>query len=142
MSTLPPILLVEDNEADLATMQDLLERAKIRNPIEVFGSGEEAIGYLKRWCERLPSECGGSALMLLDVRLPRASGFEVLSWIRAHPQLHRLVIVMTSHVEDAHSSLRAVELGAHAYLLKFPTPSTLAALARLAEASNPAQSAK
>lgn len=132
MSSLPPVLLVDDQEEDLAILQDLAAKAKLPNPIEVFRSGEAVIEFLEAWCARSPRECGRSALMLLDVRMPGISGFDVLAWVQRHGLLTGLVVVMISHFEEAGDAERAVTMGAHSYLLKYPTPLTLAALVKLA----------
>lgn len=132
MTTAPPILIVDDKDEDIAIFEDLFAKARVPNPVELFRSGEAVIKYLTDWCERAPRECGRSALMLLDVRMPRMSGFDVLAWVRRHPLLTGLVVVMISAFEDAGDAERAVQMGAHSYLLKFPLPMTLAALAKLA----------
>jgi CheY-like chemotaxis protein len=133
MPALPPILIVDDDENDLAALVDLVVRANLPNPIEVFNSGDDVIQFLQEWCHAEPRECGRAALLLLDVRMPRVSGFDVLAWIRRHPLLHSLVVVMISHFDEADEAERAVRLGAQSYLHKYPLPITIAALAKLAE---------
>ncbi len=135
MSEHPPLLIVDDHEDDLLTLEELVRRANIPNPVQLFRSGDDVMQFLEQWCHR-SHDCGRSALMLLDVRMPRVSGFDVLAWIRRHPLLHGLVVVMMSQIQEAGDAERAVQLGAHSYLLKYPTPLTLAALAKLAEHQN------
>lgn len=133
MSSESPILIVDDNEDDLEAMKDLVRKAKLTNPVELFRSGDDVIEFLKAWCQEVPAECGRSALMLLDVRMPKVSGFDVLTWVRRHPLLHGLVIVMMSHFEESGDAERAVQMGAQTYLHKYPHPQTLEALVKLAK---------
>ena len=77
------ILLVEDNEDDVSLIERAFARAGIDNPLQVVRDGEQAVSYLKaegEYADRvkypLPS------LVLLDLKMPRRNGFEVLSWIR------------------------------------------------------------
>lgn len=123
-SSLPPVLLVDDNVDDLFVLRQRLLRAGVENPVESFEEGEEAMTYLKRVMsdKTKPVPC----LMLLDLRMPRCGGFEVLKWIKAQPALTgmRVIIVSTSSLpEDA---ARAQRLGAAQFLAKFPAPEQLA----------------
>lgn len=131
-----PILIVDDSEDDLLTLEELVRRANIPNPVQLFRTGDDVLRFLEDWCQRT-SDCSRSALMLLDVRMPQVSGFDVLVWIRRHPLLHRLVVVMISHIQEAGDAEKAVQMGAQSYLLKYPTPLILAALVKLAEHQHP-----
>ena len=114
-----PILVVEDDENDALLIRRTLGRAGIPNATKVVGSGEEAINYLvgagpyaNRGRHPFP------ALVLLDLKLPRMGGLEVLKWIRMHPQIHELrVVVLTSsnHIGDVNEAYR---LGANTFLVK------------------------
>jgi CheY-like chemotaxis protein len=87
---------------------------KLLNPIEVARDGEEALAYLPRWeaGEPLP------AVILLDLKLPKVSGLEVLRHIKSHPQFRAIpVVVLTSSAED-HDIQAAYELGANSYIVK------------------------
>jgi CheY-like chemotaxis protein len=113
------ILMVEDRPADVLLIRRAFGKANIRNPLQVIGNGEDAIAYLAgtgAFTDRdaSPLPC----LILLDLKLPRKSGLEVLSWLRAQPELKRLpVIVLTSSKETSDVN-RAYELGANSYLVK------------------------
>ena len=135
MSNEPPILIVDDNADDLEAMQELVRKAKLSNPMELFRNGDDVIEFLKAWCHEAPTNCSRAALLLLDVRMPKVSGFDVLAWVRRHPLLHGLVVVMISHFEESGDAERAVQMGAHTYLHKYPHPQTLAALVKLASSS-------
>lgn len=123
------VLLVEDNPDDVLLTQLAFERGRLANPLQVVRDGEEALDYLSgngKFADRhiypLP------ILVLLDLQMPKVHGFEVLQWIRAHPEFNRLpVAVMTSSDHDPIVE-RAFKLGADSYLLKPPNAHTLLAL--------------
>lgn len=113
------ILLVEDNPKDVLLIQRACRKANLDNPLQVVEDGEAAIGYLsgkQPYSDRdrypLP------VLILLDLKLPRKSGTEVLAWLRQQPELKRLpVVVLTSSKEYADIN-RVYDLGANAYIAK------------------------
>lgn len=118
MTEHPNILLVEDNEDDVILIQRSLRKAGITAPIHVVRDGEKAIDYLEEASQpSRQSECL-PAVVLLDLKLPRRSGLEVLAWIRAHSRLAMLpVVVFTTSAQD--SDVReAYALGANSYLKK------------------------
>jgi len=113
------ILLVEDNEEDIVLFKAALRKARVANPLNVVKDGEEAIKYLSgvdpysdRKIHPIP------ILLLLDLRLPKISGFEVLEWIREQPALNDLTVVIMSGSADAPNVKIAHELRANSYLLK------------------------
>lgn len=113
------ILLVEDDPNDVLLTQRAFRRANIVNPLQVVQDGEVAVLYLEGQGpyadrERYPLP----TLMLLDLKLPRLSGLEVLEWLQQQPELKRLpVVVLTSSRENADVN-RAYDLGANSYLVK------------------------
>ncbi len=116
---LPTLLLAEDDPNDVMLFRRAMEKSKMANPLQIAKDGEVAIAYLSGegiYADRnlypLP------AIMLLDLKLPRKSGLEVLEWLREQPGINRLpVVVMTSSKESADVS-RAYDLGANSYLVK------------------------
>lgn len=117
------ILLVEDNEDDVILVQRALRKAGVANPMHVVRDGDEAIEYLAavgRFDDErrhpLPS------LVLLDLKLPRRSGLEVLGWIRAHATLRTLPVVVFTTSTQASDLEQAYALGANSYLRKPVTP--------------------
>ena len=112
------ILLVEDDPNDVILIKRAFEKAKIANPITVVRDGEEAIEYLDR-CGPDEAKAPIPILILLDLRLPRKSGFEVLEHMRGmeNAVCRVPVVVLTSskHTSDIN---RAYELGANSYLVK------------------------
>jgi len=109
-----PILLVEDNPMDVDLTLRAFARRHIVNPLEVARDGEEAIGWIARWEQGHPLP----VVVLLDLKLPRLSGLEVLRRFKAHPRFARLpVVVLTTSREDADVAA-AYELGVNSYIVK------------------------
>ena len=119
MNELSVILLVEDNSDDAELIQYAFEKAGIQNPLIIVTDGDAAVAYIGRtgaYTDRtghpLPE------LILLDLKLPRRSGFEVLSFIREHtPTKHTPVVVLKSSGQDE-DIRRSYELGANSFLVK------------------------
>lgn len=113
------ILLVEDNPDDVLLIQRAFKKANLVNPVVVVGDGEKAIEYLSgsgAYAER--SRFPLPVLILLDLKLPRKSGHEVLGWVKQHAALKRIpVVVLTSSTETVDVN-RAYDLGANSYLVK------------------------
>ena len=132
MGELRAILIVEDSPDDLLLIRRALDRGQIANPVHVVPDGEEAISYLageNRYADR--ARFPVPALVLLDLRLPRKSGFEVLRWIRGHAEISRLPVVVLSSSQAENEIGRAYDLGANSYLVK---PVSADALVRLVQA--------
>lgn len=111
---LRPILLVEDDPFDVDLTRRAFARRKLLNPLLVARDGEEALAYLQRW------EAGEQPplLVLLDLKLPRVGGLEVLRQIKAHPRFASLpVVVLTSSAQDTDIAA-AYSLGANSYIVK------------------------
>ena len=115
------ILLVEDNPKDVFLIQRALRKAEIVTPMQVVNDGDAAVEYLSG---AIPYSDRATypfpVLVLLDLKLPRRSGAEVLAWIRQQPTLKRIpVVVLTSSREYADIN-RIYDLGANAYIVKPP----------------------
>lgn len=113
------ILLVEDDPDDVFFLREAFKKADMAGALRVARDGEEAVAYLLgqgAFADRrlYPPP----ALVLLDLKLPRKSGLEVLEWRRGQPGTALIpVVVLTSSVSEA-DVRRAYELGANAYLVK------------------------
>ena len=117
-----PILLVEDNPMDVDLTLQAFSEHGVANPIMVCRDGEEALRYMETHA------AGGDAqlpiLVLLDLRLPKVDGIEVLRWARKHPIWQQIpVIVLTTSRENTDIET-AYRLGVNSYIIKpvdFPT---------------------
>jgi two-component system response regulator len=118
------ILHVEDNPDDVMLVGIAFTKAGASAKLEVATDGEKAITALERSADSLP------ACVLLDIKLPSISGFEVLSWIRSQPRFKRLPVVMLTSSLLPSDINRAYDLGANSYLVKPPELDSLVALAR------------
>jgi CheY-like chemotaxis protein len=119
LNELSIILLVEDNHDDAALIQYAFEKADIRNPLVIVTDGDAAVDYIGRtgaYADR--SGLPLPELILLDLKLPRRSGLEVLSFVRRHePTRHTPVVVLTSSDQEA-DIRRSYERGANSFLVK------------------------
>lgn len=109
-----PILLVEDNPLDVDLTLRAFQRRKITNPIEVARDGEEALAWLPRW------EAGEvqPVVILLDLKMPKVDGLEVLRQLKGHAVFRAIpVVVLTSSAEDR-DVREAYKLGANSYIVK------------------------
>ncbi len=113
------ILLAEDREEDVILIQKAFARGNIRNPLQVVRNGEEAINYLAgvgRFSDRVHYPF--PVLVLLDLKMPRVDGFEVLRWIKSQPYLSALRVVVLTSSEDIRDVNLAYQLGATSFLVK------------------------
>lgn len=127
------ILLVEDDPADSRLIQRALGKVGIAEPVMRLTNGEDAIAYLRgdypygnRQSYPLPD------LILLDIKLPKRNGFEVLEWIRNQKTvLRRSIVVMMTSSRHAVDVSRAYELGVNSYLVKPETTEELVSMTHL-----------
>lgn len=108
------ILLVEDNPVDLDLTLRAFRHRNLANPIQVARDGQEALDWIPRWAagESMP------LVVLLDLKLPRVDGLEVLRQLREHPVSRDLpVVVLTSSSEDRDVKA-AYRLRANSYIVK------------------------
>jgi CheY-like chemotaxis protein len=113
------ILIVEDLENDIVLMRKAFERASLSNPVQVVRDGEEAISYLNgdgKYANR--AEYPLPALVLLDLKLPRMDGFEVLSWIRQQEGIRGLPVIVLTSSNQMRDVNRAYNLGANSFFVK------------------------
>jgi CheY-like chemotaxis protein len=112
------ILLVEDEEGDVFFMRKALQEVGVLNPLQVASDGRQAIDYLEgagKFANReeFPLPC----LVLLDLKLPRVMGLDVLKWIREQTEVATIVVILTSSKEETDIAT-AYRLGANGYLVK------------------------
>lgn len=113
------VLLVEDDPDDVLLTQRAFRKLGTQVPVRVLRDGEQAVAYLAgqgEYADRgnhpLPD------LLLLDLKLPRLSGFEVLEWLRAQPGLRRLPVIILTGSQEIKDVNLALDLGANSYLTK------------------------
>jgi CheY-like chemotaxis protein len=112
-------LLVEDDANDASLLQRAFHKANILNPLHRVRTAEEAIAYLSgKEPYKNRAEFPLPSLVLLDLKMPEVSGFEVLKWIRQHPTLRDLRVVVLSGSEDMRDVDAAYKLGANSFLIK------------------------
>lgn len=117
MTTLPknrPILLVEDNPVDVDLTLRAFKRHNLANPIEVARDGEEALAWIPRWRD---GEARPVAI-LLDLKLPRVDGLEVLRQFRDDPVSQDLPVVVLTSSDDDRDISTAYRLHANSYIVK------------------------
>jgi CheY-like chemotaxis protein len=104
------ILLVEDSPDDVALTLRALKKCNVANRVYVTRDGAEALDWLK--ANRRPK------VVLLDLKLPKITGLEVLAQVRADPSLHTLPVVMLTSSREEPDIARAYALGANSYIVK------------------------
>lgn len=123
------ILLVEDDPNDVLLITRAFERANIVNPIAVVRNGEDAVDYLDgkgQFVDR--DDHPFPVVVILDLKLPRKSGLEVLEWMKSKRELKRLPVVVLTSSGQARDINQAYDLGVNSYLVK---PVTFDALIEL-----------
>lgn len=115
---LKPILLVEDNPKDLELTLIALERSQLANEVIVVRDGAEALDYLNSEGNFKDRPEGNPAVALLDLKLPKVDGLEVLRYIRSTPNMKSMPVVMLTSSREEQDLLRSYELGVNAYVVK------------------------
>jgi CheY-like chemotaxis protein len=125
------ILVAEDQANDAFILERAFKKTGARTKLHFVRDGQEAIDYLEgqeQFADRdaypLPT------LLLLDLKMPRLNGFQVLEWVRCQQSLRRLLVVIFSSSEEIKDINRAYDLGANSYMVK---PSDFDDLLKLAE---------
>ena len=114
----PDILLAEDNPNDVELTLEALAQHNLANHVTVADDGVEAMEYLRRagsYADRAP---GLPAVLLLDIKMPRMDGLEVLREIRRDPALKRLPVVILTSSREEQDIVTSYDLGVNAYVVK------------------------
>ena len=118
MSDLKRILLVEDDPKDVELTMTGLAEYNLANEVVVARDGEEALDYLYRRGNHKTRTNGNPAVMLLDLKLPKINGFEVLQQIRADENLKMIPVVMLTSSHEERDLVTSYKLGVNAYVVK------------------------
>ena len=114
------IIIVDDQPDEVLLLKRAFQKANIKNPTQIFRDGQEVIDYLAKLGRhsRRPLADAPPALMLLDLKMPRKTGFEVLQWLRHQSQLQCMIVVVMANSLQPSDIRRAYELGCNSYLPK------------------------
>ena len=112
MQNLKPILLIEDDDVDVMTVNRALRDLKVTNQLVSIGDGEEAIEYLKD--ESTAKPC----IVLLDLNMPKMDGAEFLKIVKADKALKKIPVVILTTSNSDQDVIESFELGAAGYMVK------------------------
>lgn len=118
VAKLKPILLVEDDVRDLELTLVALEKSQLVNEVLVVRDGAEALDYLNREGAHADRREGNPAVVLLDLKLPKINGLEVLRSVRATALLRSIPVVMLTSSQAESDVVKSYELGVNAYVVK------------------------
>lgn len=118
MAELKPILLVEDNPKDIELTLAALEQCQLANAVVVVRDGAEALDYLRSEGKFSERQAGDPAVVLLDLKLPKVDGLEVLEQIKNDPKLRQTPVVMLTSSREERDLVRSYQLGVNAFVVK------------------------
>jgi CheY-like chemotaxis protein len=111
---LRPILLIEDNPMDVDLTLRAFQRRRITNPVEVLRDGQEALD----WISRQGPDSVPPLVILLDLKLPKVGGLEVLEQLKSHADLRHLPVVVLTSSAESRDVKSAYDLGVNSYIVK------------------------
>lgn len=120
------ILLAEDSQDDVNLFMHVMRKSGLQNPVMTVRNGEEVIAYLKGeggFADRNKNPM--PEILMLDLKMPRMDGFQVLEWMRSQAHLKKLLVVVLSHLGETREINQAYDLGADSYLTKPVTTADL-----------------
>ena len=113
------VLMAEDESHDIVATQRAWEKSHIINPLYVVKDGEECLDFLhQRGKYKAAESAPKPGILLLDIKMPRMDGLEVLKHIREDDGLHRLPVIMLTSSKAEEDRLRSYDLGVNAYIVK------------------------
>ena len=118
MSDLKRILLAEDNAADLELTLEALGQSRLANQVDVVRDGAEALDYLFRRGVYTERPEGTPAVVLLDLKMPKVDGLQVLRQVKADERLKAVPIVMLTSSREEQDLVESYRLGVNAYVVK------------------------
>jgi CheY-like chemotaxis protein len=118
MSALKRILYAEDSAADVELTLAALEEHHLANEVVAVGDGVEALDYLYRRGAFAAREAGNPAVVLLDLKMPRVDGLEVLRQVKGDPELRTIPVVIMTSSREERDLVESYRLGVNAYVVK------------------------
>lgn len=112
MRNLKPILVVEDDHVDAIIVKRALKDIKVKNRIEIFNNGEEAVVHLKNNHAERP------CIILLDLNMPKMNGIEFLKLIKQDEDLKRIPVVVLTTSQEEQDRVASFDLGVAGYMIK------------------------
>lgn len=118
MNSLKRILLVEDSPKDVTLTLAAFEETLLANEVVVVSDGQQALDFLRRQGEFKDRSDGHPAVVLLDLKLPKVNGLEVLEQVKSDPELRSIPIVMLTSSREESDLASSYGLGVNAYVVK------------------------
>ena len=118
MNHAPTILIVDDDEGHAILIRENLEMAGLKNRVEHFRDGQAVLDYFFDREGNVLRGHDGTYLILLDIRMPKVDGIEVLRRMKADPELRKLPVIMLTTTDDTREVKRCHELGCNIYIQK------------------------
>jgi CheY-like chemotaxis protein len=118
MSKIKRILLAEDNPNDVELTMSALQECRLANEVEVVNDGAEALDYIYRRGKYADRANGLPGVLLLDLKMPKVDGLEVLRQVKSDPSLRRMPIVMLTSSREEQDLIRSYDLGVNAFVVK------------------------
>ncbi|MET0186952.1 MAG: response regulator [Achromobacter sp.] len=118
MNDLRPILLVEDNSNDIELTLAALKQCNIANEVTVVRDGAEALDYVYRRGTHAKRPAGDPAVILLDLKLPKVDGLEVLEKLKTDPEQRQIPIVMLTSSREERDLVRSYQFGVNSFVVK------------------------
>ena len=112
------ILLAEDNDNDIELTLSTLESFNLANDIKVVRDGAEALDYLLCKGEYADRQCDPPAVILLDIKMPKVDGLQVLEVIKSTPELKSIPVVMLTSSRQERDVVKSYAMGVNAYVVK------------------------
>ena len=118
MTNIKRILLAEDNENDVELTLTALHECRLRNEVEVVRDGAEALDYIYKRGKYAGRGNGLPCVVLLDLKMPRLDGLEVLRQVKSDPVLKQIPVVMLTSSREEKDLVRSYNLGVNAFVVK------------------------
>ncbi len=118
MKALERILLAEDDQRDIELTLAALESINLANKVDVVNNGEQALDYLFKRGDYKDRTNGNPAVVLLDLKMPKVDGLEVLAQIKENKQLKNIPVVILTSSKMESDLLTSYDLGANAFIIK------------------------